>query len=272
MRITEIISKSDFIISIGAFVAFDSVKVNDCILEAIAKNNAEFIYMHPVDNVDVKMFYTQFVKYEVGSEEGICSLLAQALVKNSNENVQAFLNDLDMGYLSAESSAGEEEFDEIFTRSENKNNKTLIIGDDIKTHEEKNNIVKLISLIKKYTDITCLALDEDLQTMIDSCDDENLSEVEDLKSYNGILLYRYEDNINTDLLLGSESFARVAKISNGDEILINYKNDKIQRSFKIDKNLQGTIALCAIPSNLEDEIFNKYRYKQIKIQKVKTNE
>ena len=261
----ELISKSDYIISIGAFITLDKKDINDCLMQAISKNNAEFIYMHPIDCASLKMFYTQFVKYEVGSEEGIISLLAQAFIKNSNDNVQAYLDDLDLGYISAESSAGEEEFEEAYERSENKKNKILLIGNDILAHDRVENIIKLLSLINKYTDLTCICLDSFLQEQIDACDDENLEEIEDIKSYNGTVLYRYEDKNSSDVLLGSESFARIAKIADNDEIILNTGSLEINVKFKLDKSLQGAIGLLACN---DKEVFASYKYKQIKVQKV----
>ncbi len=244
MEIKEIISKSDYIITFGTFLASDNVEIQEAIIEAIAKNTAEFIYMHPIDNVDLKVYYSQFIKYEVGSEEGISSLLLETFVKTSDEKVQAYIEDLDIGYISAESSAGEEEFEEALEKAENKTNKTLIIGRDIFSHERVENITKILSVIRKYTDFTVVSLEPEYQNILNEIADENLEEVEELHSYNGTVLYRTYGEEDTDILVGSESFARVAKVANNDDIFINCAGEKIQRKFVVDKNLYGTIALC----------------------------
>jgi len=271
-NIKEIIAKSDYIITFGSFLAADNVGNQEAIIQAIAKNSAEFIYMHPIDNIDLKVYYSQFIKYEVGSEEGIAALLLDIFVKNSNEKIKSYINDLDIGYISAESSAGEEEFEEAYERSLKKSEKTLIVGRDIFSHERVENITKILSIINKYTDLTVVSLDEDYQHILNAIDDENIDEVEELHSYNGTVIYRTYGEEKTDILVGSESFARIAKISNKDEIWINCCGEKFKRSFVIDKNLYGTVALCAMNNDDTSALSRDYRYKQVKIEKVDENE
>ncbi len=132
----ETVSKSDYIVCLGAMISKDSPKMNDLIIEAIAKNEAEFIYMHPIDDIDLKLYCTQFIKYEVGSEEGVLSLLLEYFTKKRSDDLEEYLSDLDIGYISAESSAGEEEFEEMVERSSNKTTKTIIWGEDLFTHRK----------------------------------------------------------------------------------------------------------------------------------------
>ena len=272
MEIKEIISKSDYIITFGTFLAADNVPIQEAIIEAIAKNTAEFIYMHPIDNVDLKVYYSQFLKYEVGSEEGIASLLLETFVKESDDKVQTYIDDLDIGYISAESSAGEEEFEEALQRAEGKENKTLIIGRDIFSHERVENITKILSVIRKYSDFTIVSLEPEFQDILNDACDESFEEIEDLDSYNGTVIYRTYGEEDTDILVGSESFARVAKVTDNDDIFINCAGEKVQRKFVVDKNLFGTVALCAMNSDDSSSLSNGYRYKQVKIEKVEANE
>lgn len=268
MDIKEIIAKSDYILTFGTFLARDNVEIQEAIIEAIAKNTAEFVYMHPIDNVDLKVYYSQFIKYEVGSEEGIASLLLETFVKESDEKIQNFIEDLDIGYISAESSAGEEEFEEAYERGIEKSEKTLIIGRDIFSHERVENITKILSVIRKYTNINIVSLDPRFQSILTESSDENIEEPEELHSYNGTILYRTYGEENTDILVGSESFARIAKVANDDDIFINCAGEKIQRKFVVDKDLYGTIALCAMNSDDSTALSGGYRYKQVKIEKV----
>ena len=268
MDIKNIISQSDYIITFGSFLAADNVEIQEAIIEAIAKNSAEFVYMHPIDNVDLKVYYSQFIKYEVGSEEGIASLLLESFVKNPDETTQKYVDDLDIGYISAESSAGEEEFEEAFDKTASKEKKTLILGRDIFTHPRVENITKILAIIKKQTDLNIISLDAQYQNMIDEIKDENLDDVEDLDSYNGTILYRTYGEEKTDVLVGSQSFARIAKVVNEDDVFINCGGERIQRKFMVDKDLYGTIALCAMNSDDSSSLSQGYRYKQVKIEKV----
>ncbi len=70
MNIKEIIAKSDYIITFGSFLSADNEQIQEAIIQAIAKNSAEFVYMHPIDNVDLKVYYSQLLnmKLEVKRE------------------------------------------------------------------------------------------------------------------------------------------------------------------------------------------------------------
>ena len=261
MNKTEQISNSDFIISFATFI--EDEKIKNSILKAVKNNDAKFIYMHPVDNANIKSFYSQLIKYEVGSEEGICALLLNTFASNCDEKTKNYLDDLDLGYISAESSAGEEEFEEAFENSQEAKIKTLIIGNDLINHERIENIIQLIALIKKYSDFNLVVLNEQLEQKIDSCIDFDLEELEELKSFNGTLVYKLIDEKN-DELIASQTFANIAKVSNGNEVFVISKDEKIKRVLKIDENLHGTIAILKI----NEDIFNGYRYKQVKIEKV----
>ena len=51
-----------------------------------------------------------------------------------------------LGYISAESSAGEEEFEEAYENYLNAKNRILIVGNDIVEHERIENIIKILAL------------------------------------------------------------------------------------------------------------------------------
>lgn len=266
MNKKEIIAKSDFVITFGSMLHHNKEEVRNSIIESIAKTNAKFVYMHPIDNIDLKLYYTQFIKYEVGSEEGVCALLLDTFVKQSDEKTQEYIDDLDLGYISAESSAGEEEFEEAYDESLSCSFKTLVVGDDLIEHERVDNIIRFLALIKKYTDFNVIVLNEEFEAKIDACENLELEEVEDLKSFNGTLLYRLIDEEDNDVLICSKSFSNIAKVQDKDEVFINFKGEKTKRVIQIDDKLNGTIAL-AKTNDLSSEVFKDYRYKQIQIQK-----
>lgn len=260
MNKIETILKSDFILSFGTY--FED---NQELKSSILNNKSKFVYMFPIDNSNLKSTYSQFIKYEVGSEEGICALLLATFAKNCDEATKEFIENLDLGYISAESSAGEEEFEEAKEASLASQSKVLIVGNDIKNHERVENITKILALIKKYTDFNLVVLDEDLEQKINSHKDLELDEIEDLKSFNGTLVYKLVGK-KCEELIASKTFANIAKVSNNDEIYINSKDEKIKRVLKVDESLTGTIAILEVLN--EDDIFSGYKYKQVKIEKV----
>lgn len=262
----QIIQKSDFILTLGTMFLDENKNTKDSIVEAVSQNSAKFIYMHPIDNHELKDYYNQFIKYEVGSEEGICSLLLNAFAKNCDKQTNSYIDNLDIGYISAESSAGEEEFEEAYENYINAKNAVLLVGNDIKEHEKVESIVKLLALIKKYTNFQVIILDEKIEEEVNSCTNFDLEDIEELKSFNGTLIYKTIDEKQNDELISSQTFANIAKVANNDNVYININNQKIKRTLKVDKNLNGTIAILKTKNN--DDIFNTYKFKQVKIEKV----
>ena len=57
----ENIKTSDFIISFGTFFE-NNLELKDEVLKSIEKNQTKFVYMFPIDNANLKPFYTQFIK------------------------------------------------------------------------------------------------------------------------------------------------------------------------------------------------------------------
>ena len=79
------------------------------------------------------------------------------------------------------------------------------------------------------------------------------------------MVYKLIDE-NSDELLASQTFANIAKVSNENEVFIISKNEKIKKVLKIDEKLHGTIAILKTKNS--EDIFNGYKYKQVKIEKV----
>lgn len=257
------LKKCDFILSFGTFFE-NNLELKNEVLKSVEENRAKFIYMFPIDNMRLKPFYTQFIKYEVGSEEGISSLLLDTFVKDCDDETFKFIENLDLGYISAESSAGEEEFEEAQELFEKANSKVLIIGEDIKHHERYENIIKILATIKKYTDFKFIILDEMIEKDINSCQNFDLEEIEELKSFNGTLVYSLVGSFekDSDYLVSSQTFANIAKVKDGDNINIISKNSSVKKVLKIDESLMGTVAILNVKGSP-----NEYRYKQVKIEK-----
>ncbi len=154
----DTVTKSDGIIMIGTRISRDNPVVKYSVNIATKKKRAEFIYMHPIDDIALSNKYTQFVKYEVGSEEAILAMICKTFITNAPENIKKYLDDLDIGYISGESSVGEEEIELIKTKFTRKHNKTLIVGTDIYGHKNSENIAKLVGLLEKYGDFKVMLM------------------------------------------------------------------------------------------------------------------
>ena len=256
---------SDTVITIGTRVATDNPKVQTYISRMMKNDGFEFIYMHPIDDISLQEKYTQYIKYEAGSEEGVFALLASFVITNAPIDCQNYLEDLDIGYLSGESSVGEEELELLVEKLINKKEITLIIGDDITGHKNFINISKLIRLIDVYTNINIVLLNSDIS--IDLSSKILPEEVENINTYNGTVIYTVKSM--DDILKGSASFAMAAKIKDGDTVNITYNGFTIKKKFQIDTSVRGTIALYPIVDSKEDkEMLSGYRFKQVKVQRV----
>jgi NADH-quinone oxidoreductase subunit G len=159
------VRNSDSIVMIGTRISRDNPVVKYAVNQAYKNNRADFIYMHPIDDVNLQNKYNQFVKYEAGSEEGVIALLASYLIDEKPESVKKYFDDLDIGNLSGECSVGEEEFESINKKVSKKKNKTLIIGEDILSHERAENIAKIVGLIDKCTDFNVMVIPSQTNTL-----------------------------------------------------------------------------------------------------------
>jgi NADH-quinone oxidoreductase subunit G len=162
------IEKSDLIISIGSKVINDNQMVKYSMNIAQKSNRAKVVYMHPIEDSDFSHIATQFVKYEVGSEEGVVAMLLDAIL-SSNESIDStvkdYIDSLDMGYISAESNVGEEEIDEVKKALIKSKNLSLVIGDDVLSHKNRVNIAKMVGLIEKYSDFKVLVVPNQINSL-----------------------------------------------------------------------------------------------------------
>ena len=152
------IQNSDAIIMIGTRISRDNPVVKYSVNIATKKKRAEFIYMHPIDDIALANKYTQFVKYEVGSEEAVLAMLCKYFVLNAPQEITSFIDDLDIGYLSGESSVGEEEIEAIKTRFIRRKEKSIIIGSDIYGHPNATNIAKMVAILEQYGNFKVLLI------------------------------------------------------------------------------------------------------------------
>jgi NADH-quinone oxidoreductase subunit G len=147
------ISTSQAIIVLGSRVNDDNPMVKFHITMASRRKRARVIYMHPIEDNSIKAITTQFIKYEVGSEEGVTALLADTLIDSGlvTDEFKDYLDDLDIGNLSAESNIGEEELEALAKSLKKKSGFSFVVGSDLYNHPKAENIAKLLGLIEKYS-------------------------------------------------------------------------------------------------------------------------
>ena len=152
------ISSSDAIIVLGSRIADDNPQIRYHINMASKRKGARVIYMHPIEDARLQNVVTQFVKYEVGSEEGVVALLAEAILRDKElpSFVKNMLDDLDIGNISAESNVGEEELEDILISLQRKAKISIVAGSDLYTHARAENIARLLALLEKYANFNVM--------------------------------------------------------------------------------------------------------------------
>lgn len=240
--------KNDFIIIIGTTLSIDNKKL----LEEIADKKIALVSVMEDSFLMNKVEF--FSQYEAGSEEGVMAILTKELLKDAKlpKPIKDYFEDLDDGYISAETNIGEEEVEELHVMIQNASNPLIVFGKDLFLNSKVENISKFINLIKEYsnTEIKCLGK---LTTK-----SLEIEEVEEIESFDGTVVFEYNSKEDTNLLIGSAQFAVAAKVVDGQNIKVKNQN----REFNLDKKLKGTIAL--MPSEIVE---NSYRYKVTKVEK-----
>jgi len=143
---------SQGVIVFGSRINNDSPTVKYHINMASKWQRARVIYMHPMEDSEIQNIVTQFIKYEVGSEEGVAALLAHTLLQDAalTQTLREALNDLDIGNLSAESNIGEEELEVLRKSLLKKSGFSLVLGSDLYTHPRAEQIAKTVALLEAY--------------------------------------------------------------------------------------------------------------------------
>jgi NADH-quinone oxidoreductase subunit G len=163
----DAIVQSDGIIVLGGRIATDNPAVRYAMTTAARHRGAKVVYMHPLEDELLKNVVTQFVKYEVGTEEGVIAMLAKTLLSGADisEETQAFFDELDEGYLCAESNVGDEEYTRIAKSFARAKRKTLILGSDLLKHKRASNIARLCAMIETYTEFSIVVVASNVNTV-----------------------------------------------------------------------------------------------------------
>jgi NADH-quinone oxidoreductase subunit F len=239
---------NDLVVVIGSMLSIDDKELFQKI------KNSKVALISVLEDLPLMSSVEFCCRYEAGSEEGVVAILAKELLKDANlpKETKDYFDELDEGYISAETNIGEEEAEELHEMIQKASNPLIVFGKDVFLNSRNENISTFINLISQYCDIEVKCLKE-IKTK-----NLHLEEVEELKSFDGTIVFEYNSKENQDLLVGSAQFGVAAKIQDGQQIVVQNQN----REFKLDKKLKGTIALMA---NEVSE--DSYRFKVAKITK-----
>ena len=163
----DAIRQSEGIIVLGGRIATDNPAVRYAMTTAARHNGAKVVYMHPLEDALLQNVVTQFVKYEVGTEEGVVAMLAKTLLESADLSDEArnYFDDLDEGYLCAESNVGDDEFARLAKAMKRAKRKSLIIGSDVLGHKRAANIARLCAMIEAYTEFSLVVVAPSVNTV-----------------------------------------------------------------------------------------------------------
>ncbi len=239
---------NDLVLVVGSMLSLDDVEL----FERVRDSRVALISV--LEDLPLMGSVEFFCRYEAGSEEGVVALLSRELLEGIELplEVKRYFDEMDEGYISAETNIGEEELCELHDMVKKASKPLIVFGRDMFLNSRVENISKFINLLKKYSgvEISCLG-----ELRADGVDVENIQELE---SFDGTVVFRYCCEKDRELLIGSSQFSVASKLKDGDSITLNNQN----REFKIDTKLKGTIAL--MPTQAEE---NSYRFKVAKITK-----
>lgn len=156
----DTLASSDIVISFGVWFQDESTDSTTLVRKTLEEKKPKFVYMHPIEDATLQSSITQFIKYEVGSEEGVAALLAYTLLgeKALPTGIDDILEEFDIGYLSAESNVGEEELESMYESIDEKTTVSLLIGSDLYTHPKAGQIAKLIALLELYAGVNIVCV------------------------------------------------------------------------------------------------------------------
>ena len=238
----------DLVVVIGSMLSLDDKELFKTI------KDSKIALISVLEDLPLMKSVEFFSRYEAGSEEGVIAILAKEFLKDTDlpQEIRDYFDELDEGYISAETNIGEEEAQELHVMIQNASKPLIVFGKDMFLNSRVENISKFINLLKKYTNIEIKCLKK-MET-----DSLHVEEVKELESFDGTVVFEYNSNENGELLIGSAQFAVAAKVQNGQLVTVQNQN----REFRLDKKLKGTIAL--MPSEIDE---NSYRFKVAKITK-----
>jgi len=203
----DAIKQADAVILLGSRVATDNPGVRYALTTAARHNGARIVYAHPMEDSLMQNTATQFMKYEVGTEEGVMALLANALLKDADlsDSERKYFDDLDLGYLEAESNVGDDEISLMLKSFKRAQNYVLVLGGDVFAHPRAKNIAKLAAMIEKYTAFSFAVIPNEVNTLGVSliCDLDVDEKIDNVVGYNADGAFIISSLDDADLAVGA---------------------------------------------------------------------
>lgn len=211
----------------------------------LISHNDEYFVLSPLDDEELKSKYkAKFIKYEIDTLAFVFMMICSKIFYDDKR-----FNDVDYGYLSGESNVGEEEIDEILEFL--KEAKRIIIAPEIFTEINAKSLEFMLGLLCKHFGLESIDL-----TGKNFSFNAGFSQLKQGRDFNGACVFCYE---NTQInFIGSELFAKIAKLKNNDKITLKTSFGEFETTFIIKPDLKGVIAIFSHPK--AKNCFEKLRF------------
>lgn len=162
------VKNADFIISIGSFLRSDSPNSSYALNSALLMNKANAIYAHPINDNVVNAYSKNILQlnYQPSSEEALLYILVELFCKELSDNTKEYLDSFKYEIkITSHEEKSEETFktssklwdlicvddcsDKIKELSKNREKLTLLVGEDILTNPNWNNLALLVGLLSQ---------------------------------------------------------------------------------------------------------------------------
>ncbi len=140
---------NDLVVVIGSMLSLDDRELFENI------KNSKIALISVLEDLPLMESVEFFSRYEAGSEEGVVAILAKEFLKDADlpQEMRDYFDELDEGYISAETNIGEEEAEELHVMLQKATKPLIVFGKDMFLNSRVENISKFINLLKKYSNI-----------------------------------------------------------------------------------------------------------------------
>lgn len=158
----ESIKNSEFIISIGSFLKTDAPSIKNTINNSVKVNKANALFFHPLVDTNLELIgkkgkNTEFIYHKPNMQEYIFILLLKKYAFNLPSKFENLI-DFEDSFLLQKLEKDESFIELLNNFSNDKKNFTLVIGEDVITHKNREFLAKIIGLIAKYTNFKVLII------------------------------------------------------------------------------------------------------------------
>ena len=158
----ESIKNSEFIISIGSFLKTDAPSIKNAINNSVKVNKANALFFHPLVDTNLELIgkkgkNTEFIYHKPNMQEYIFILLLKKYAFNLPSKFENLI-DFEDSFLLQKLEKDESFIELLNNFSNDKKNFTLVIGEDVITHKNREFLAKIIGLIAKYTNFKVLII------------------------------------------------------------------------------------------------------------------